>query len=248
MQSRRTVAKIGLSGLVALGSSRIPAISAQTPETITMDDMELSYQGMLATSQLPELPKAPDGECAVIMQDANSHSEAIAIIHNAMDETAFINTVSATGLNESGELDDAVPELSLHMPLELEPGDYGLAKVEFPEFFEEYTDITFELEIVSEAEFNPNQVTMPVTQVQLVNPRSGNSLNVAMQNRSQNTLAEDSGFIGVFFTPEGEMAYWFISTFISETDPGEEQWMSHSSTSMVLTESFMIGFSGLVLE
>ena len=249
MQSRRTLTKMGFASLITLVGSRATSIAAQTPETFTMDEMEFEYQGMLAVSNLPELPTAPDGECAVILQRTGDDSSILAIFHNASEETVHINRVSGTATNEQGHTDTSVQGQSLHAPRTLDPGDYGIAVLEFPERRQTYTDELIELEVVPKSELDPAMVTMPVTEVHLVNPRSGNSMNMQVQNRSQETLEEDSsGFVGTFFGPDGEPAYWFVSTFRTDTEPGEERWISHASTSMVLTDSFMIGFSGQVLE
>ena len=65
MQSRRQWAKTGFAGLVMLNESRSPAIARQE---ITAETVDLTYQGMLATNNLPDLSKAPEGECAVVMR------------------------------------------------------------------------------------------------------------------------------------------------------------------------------------
>lgn len=251
MQSRRMFTKMGFTGLASLAAARSIPAAAQTPEAepeITMDNMELAYQGKLAVSNLPDLPTAPAGECAIVMQAVDTHSSAIAIIHNGSDEIAYINDVTGTGVNPDGNLDESVPAESIHAPRTIQPGEYGIATITFPEFWQPYSDVVFELELVSEEELDPSVVTMPVTRLDLVNPRKYNSLNVYTQNRSQDTLAEGSGFAGVFFTPDAEIAYWFTSMVNTEIGPGERHSLSHASTSMVLTDSFMVGFSGKILE
>lgn len=248
MQSRRTLAKVGFAGLIALGGTRTPAVSAQTPETPTMDTIELTYQAMMATSNLPDLPMAPDGECAVVLQASGWDSSAAAVIHNASGETVYLGAVTATGVNESQETEASVPEENLFTPHVLKPGDYGVATFAFPQTRQEYTDVSVELELVTESEVDPAIVSMPVKQVQLVNPRSFNSMNLSTQNRSQDWLAAGSEFVGVFFTPEGEIADWFTSQILSDLEPGEQTSTSHGSSSIELTDSFMIGFNGRVLE
>src|SRR5690554_5440128 len=97
MQSRRQWAKTGFADLVMLNESRSPAIARQE---IAAETVDLTYQGMLATSNLPDLPKAAEGECAVVMQSTGRDSSAAAVFHNGTDDTVYVNGVSATGINE----------------------------------------------------------------------------------------------------------------------------------------------------
>ena len=243
MQSRRQWAKTGFAGLVMLNESRSPAIARQE---ITAETVDLTYQGMLATSNLPDLPKAAEGECAVVLQSTGRASSAAAVFHNRTDDTVYINGVSATGINEDGGEDPSVPEESLHAPLVLEPGDYGIATVNFPESWQKYSDVSIELDLRSEPEPDAPLVSMPVTEVQLVDAGTGGSLNLRTQNRSQDFLAEGSGFVGIFFTPDGQIQDWFTAQFRTQLEPGESKWITHVSSSLTITDSFLIGFTGRI--
>lgn len=242
MQSRRSVMKLGIASLVTLSPLRA---NAQDVEVETID---LTYEGMLAVSNVPTLPTAPDGECAVVMQATGPDSSAAAVIHNGTSEDIWINSVSATGINESGEEDTSVPEESIHAPLTLAAGAYGIAAVEFPERYEEYSDVVFELDLVAEAEADPGLVNMPLTELQVSDDGTGGSLNLRTQNRSQNILAKGSGFVGIFFSEEGEIHDWFVSTTLTDTEPGEDRWITHVSSSLGITDSFIIGFTGRAID
>lgn len=245
MFTRRTLTRMGITGLATLGTTRIATGSAQTP---VVESPELSYRGMLATSNLPELPTAPPGECAVVMHASGRDSSAAAVFHNGGDENVYVNAVTATGINEDGAEDSSVPEDSLHAPIVLKPGEHGVATVEFPELWQEYTDVAFELELVSESDVDPTLVNMPVMEVQLVNVDGAGSMNLNAQNRSQNILAEGSGFTGIFFDDDGEIADWFTVQFMTDLEPGERDWITHASTSLRMTYSFMVGFTGRIAE
>lgn len=243
MQTRRTTLKKGLASLIALGGLRSSASLAQE---ITMTPMELNYEGMLAVGELPELPIAPEGEVAVVAQSIGTRSQTAAVFHNATDEPVFINGVIGTGMNEDGVVEDSVPDETLFAPIVLEPGKHGIAVVTFPAFFNEYTDVTIELDLAAaESDLDPSVVNMPVVYAEYTD--EGNSINMQVQNRSQETLAEGSGFIAVYFTETGEIDDWIHSAFMSEIDPGEQKWMSHSSTGLTFSDRFMMGFMGRVL-
>lgn len=244
MTTRRTTVKLGFASLFAFGGLQSAASLAQE---ITMIPMELNYEGMLAVGELPKLPTAPEGEVAVVMQSTGTRSQTAAVFHNATNEPAFIKSVIGTGTNEDGAVDASVPEETLFAPIVLVPGQYGIAVVTFPAFFNEYTDVRLEVDLaVSESDLDPSIVNMPVLQAEYTD--EGNSINLQMQNRSQDSLADGSGFIVVFFTETGEIDNWIHSDFGSETDPGEQRWITHASTGLTFSDRFMMGFMGRVLE
>ena len=234
MIDRRTLTKAGIASVLALQGSR-RLTSAQDPE------VALEYQGLLAFQNLPELPTAPAGECAIVMQASGGEKSAIVLYHNATEEVMAVNLVTAT----SDE--DFEPGESNHGPHILQPGEYGIAAPTFAWRLDDDAVVTVEITVVPEAEVDPALVTLPITEVAFSKDGEMQEVRVKVQNRSEVTVGEGAGALGVFFTPEGEILDWFSSNTMGEIEAGDDNQFSQNSNTLLVSDSFMIVGAGRAL-
>lgn len=236
MLTRRSLTKSGFAGILAVGAFRPASFSAQTPSA------GLQYQGTLGTQNLPELPTAPAGECAIVLQ-AHGGDKAVAVLyHNAADVPMCVNAVTATSSEEF------VPEESVHAPHILQPGEYGIACPQFEWSLDEADEVSVQLTVVPAEEADPTLISLPISTIEFSLDGEMQEMRIDLPNRTEHTLAAGNGAIGIFFTPGGEILDWFSSTSMGEFEPGEDKIINASSNSLTVSDSFMIAFGGRAID
>lgn len=243
MITRRLITRTGFAGLLAIGATRQLQSAAQTPTS------GLEYQGVLAIQNLPELPKAPAGECAIVLQAHGADKAAAVVYHNASEESVCVNAITATATTATGAIaEDFNLEETVHAPHILQPGEYGIACPAFEWALDAEHVVTVELTLVPEAEADPALVSLPILEVEFATDGDMQEVRTHVENRSETNLAEGCGAIGIFFTPEGEILDWFASNFISDFEAGNDRHLSTNSNTLEISDSFMIAFGGRAIE
>lgn len=251
MLTRRTLVKSSIVGALAMGSS-LRMTSAQTPVSATFED-GLEYQGALTYMNMPDLPTAPEGECAVVLQAVSEKAESVAMIyHNASDEVRCVNSVTATYIPPPGSKKvNFLPEETIHGPHILQPGDYGISCPAFRWYLEEDGEVEIELDVVPEAEVDPALVSLPIIAIG-INKGEGDlemtNVSLRLLNQTEHYLAENNGWAGIFFSPDGEILGWRTSVSSFDFDPGAGRNSSSSSTSLRASDSFMFVAGGRIKE
>lgn len=242
MLTRRFLTTSSIAGLVALGSARPYALLAQTPVA------GLEYQGVLAIQNLPELPTAPAGECAIVMQAVGIWKSVAAVYHNATDEVMAVNAVSATSTSKYGTESMTVAEESNHGPHILQPGDYGIATPTFKMNLDDEDVVVFEIVAVPEAEGDPSVVSMPISSVAFSRQGDSQTVETDVTIRAEGVVAAGSGALAIFFTPDGEILDWFSTNSLLESDPGKESHGTFGSPGLKVSDSFMMVYGGRLVD
>lgn len=243
MISRRTFSISGIASIIAFGSSNSRSTFAQTPAPA--EGME--YQGVLLVQNLPTLPTAPAGECAVVLW-ASSNQDSVAIVyHNATDQVMAVNSVSGTATNQYGTESVSVPEMSNHGPHILQPGEYGIGTPTFDSRLDEDDTVTVEIVSVPESEADPAVVSLPITSFEIVENGDSTFVNTSVTNRTETTLAEGCGGLTIFLTPDGQILDWISSNSLREFEAGGEKTSESGAQGLKVSDSYMAVFGGRVM-
>lgn len=243
MITRRSLTRVGVAGIFASGAMQRIQAAAQTPAAGPQ------YQGILAIQNLPELPEAPVGECAIVLQAHGADKTAAVVYHNATQETVCVNSITATATDSSGSIaEDFNPGETVHAPHLLKPGEYGIACPAFEWALDPENEVTVELTVVPESEADAALVSLPILGVEFAKDGEMQEVRTHIENRSGSILAEGCGAIGIFFTPDGEILDWFASNLIREFEAGDDRHLSTNSNTLEVSDSYMIAFGGRAVE
>lgn len=246
MHSRRTLAKRGLAGMLAVGTSQLRVAGTQAFEP------DIDVQGLIAVSNLPELPTAPDGECAIVLQATSDRNESVAVVyHNNSDEVLCVNSVTATYTPPEGRRNVIFdPDATVFAPHTLQPGEYGMSCPAFGWYLDPEGEVEVELEVVPESERDTTLVNLVVPAIG-VSPAEGNqspAVSATVVNFSGRKLAKGSGLAGIFFTPDGKILGWFTRTNEFDFDAGDRRYFGFGNTSLQVSDSFMVAYSGRAID
>lgn len=234
MISRRSMTKSGVVGLFALGGGRSLVVAAQS------SDPALEYTGTVAHQNLPELPKAPDGETAIVLQSIISDELVAIVYHNATDTAVDVTKITGSAADatwvEIAEVDQGESAIG---PATIEPGQYGFAVLGFdnrlpadaavvPNLFEEQNPALVDIEILEASTSEVDAVPHAHTLVK--NPHDFE--------------VEDVDIAGIFFSPEGEIVGGFNTRVRFDLEAGDTFPQTRGSNDLVISDSFAFVSTG----
>lgn len=191
MQSRRTFIKLGAFTSLAL-TAGVGSMSAQ--ESTPAGAAE-AKSGVL-TNVADKLPKAPDGEIAVVAWGGDKDTgAAFVLIHNATADELIVRQGGAKALDPDGKVTSEIEKVTNTAPYSYAPGAWGVQEIEFEGGFGEAASIEVEISTSPLSEATGDLTNIPVTSVEMANERQ---ISVTVRNDSDKELIFVP-IVGVFF-------------------------------------------------
>lgn len=229
MINRRTLTTSGFAALLTLPMARTFVNAGQSTEAAS------PFSAAVLQQNLPELPAAPEGELAVVMQSLSNGAFVSAIYHNATDAAVRVTEVSAAAADAAG---NDVDETS-YGPINLESGQYGIAVFEFDDDLADGTEV----EVTLSTEDDADLVDINVTQAEAA--EAAGVMNFTMRVENPHDFDVDDVVIAaIFFTPEGEILNALATGARLGLEAGDSWNQTFGQPGLEVSDSFVVAASG----
>lgn len=229
MINRRTLTTSGFAALLTLPMARTFVYAGQSTEAAS------PFSAAVLQQNLPELPAAPEGELAVVMQSLSNGAFVSAIYHNATDAAVRVTEVSAAAADAAG---NDVDETS-YGPINLESGQYGIAVFEFDDDLADGTEV----EVTLSTEDDADLVDINVTQAEAA--EAAGVMNFTMRVENPHDFDVDDVVIAaIFFTPEGEILNALATGARMGLEAGDSWNQTFGQPGLKVSDSFVVAASG----